>query len=105
MVSIIIAIAVGLPIAILKKMLSTRVLKPIGAFLSFGFFGLCMWMIIVNAAVMGVSESNEWGVSYIFSILIDIFGSQIIITFLKLKIFIRYIGESGIVAHWIRVAI
>ena len=56
--SIFLGVAVAVPLAILKALLGSNYTKPLGVLVAIGMFGLAFWLIIVNAAVMGVEQSN-----------------------------------------------
>lgn len=51
---------------------------------------------------MGLADSNVWTVNYSFTILLDIFMLQIMVTLLKLWLFRFSIGKDGGVYEKIR---
>jgi len=69
------SIAVAVPIAIVKVLFKKSFLKPIGVIFSIGIFALNYFMILTNAALMGVSKSNEWTAAFISSWVTDTFVS------------------------------
>jgi len=75
LICIIIAIFSVIPLKIVTIFLSKKKLRPIGFFLYVAAFLTTMFMTLVNAALMDLSIGNEWGASYIFSFILDVFFS------------------------------
>lgn len=71
--SVIISISVAIPMILLKITLNIVILKPLGVLISLGVLGLCFYISLTNAALMGVDKSNNWAFSYMNSWLIDSF--------------------------------
>ena len=46
-------------------------MKGIGFVLYIGVLLLAIWILLVNAALLGVDESNTWGYAYITSFFTD----------------------------------
>lgn len=59
---------------------------------------LCLYVSITNAALMGVSKSNEWCINYISTFTID-FVKEIIFGFVKFFLFNWAVGKQGILAR------
>ncbi len=67
-----IGLAGGIPIALITfffKKKNTLFLKYIGVFLVIGFNGICIYIALIKAAILGVDKSNDWAVAYIIGVL------------------------------------
>ena len=71
----IIGIAGGLPLAIITLFFKTKSLKVIGAILVIGFNGICLYIALTKAAILGIAKSNDWAFIYIVGVIQDIFFS------------------------------
>lgn len=70
--SVVIAIFLGIPMAILKYLFSKgRILKKTGVALSIAIIGISWYMILTVAALLGESTSNTWATQFIYTFLID----------------------------------
>ena len=52
--SVIVAILTVVPLTILKIFLTFKLLKPIGVLITLGLIGICFFITLTNAALMGV---------------------------------------------------
>ncbi len=91
----IIATFSAIPIALLKILLKSGKLAILGVLVVILLFALCFYMIMVNAALMGLDKSNDWTFSYVTSWLIDTFSIETLISFFRLKLFSSLIGSSN----------
>ena len=80
----IIGIASAVPIAINKVLLTkNRVTKVLGVIFTIGILGVTFFMTLVNAALLDLDKGNIWGAAYAFSFLLDLFFTQMLVTFIK----------------------
>ena len=54
MCSVIVAILTVVPLTILKIFLTFSLLKPFGVLITLGLIGICFFITLTNAALMGV---------------------------------------------------
>lgn len=89
MAGIISTVLINIPVKILNYLFSSKLtfLKINGIFLYVATFFVSFYIMLVNAAIMGVDESNNWTYSYTISFLTDTFIIEIIGGFVKLNIF------------------
>jgi hypothetical protein len=73
LINIIVGLAGGIPIAIITALFKNKWGKLLGAFLVIGCNGVCIYIALVKAALLGISKSNDWAASYIVGVLQDIF--------------------------------
>ena len=52
--SVIVAVLTVVPLTILKIFLTFKLLKPIGVLITLGLIGICFFITLTNAALMGV---------------------------------------------------
>lgn len=88
LVGIVVSVCAGVPIILLTVLLSNKKkpVRMVGFFLYICVFLLSFYIMLVNAAQMGVDESNKWTYSYLISFLVDTFPAQIFAGFIKLNI-------------------
>jgi hypothetical protein len=63
----------GVPVALTKVLL--KKIKIVGVVFTVGVFGICVYISLVNAAIMEENKINQWGITYALSFLLDIFFS------------------------------
>jgi hypothetical protein len=63
----------AIPVALTKVLL--KKVKIVGVILTIGVFGICIYISLVNAALMEEDKINQWGITYALSFLLDIFFS------------------------------
>lgn len=75
LVSIICALVLGIPLAIISVLfkVQNRVVKWFAVLLSIGVLAVCVYVSLVNAAIMGLDLSNQWAVTYISTYITDTF--------------------------------
>lgn len=83
---ILVSICGAIPVAILTELFSHKniIVKIIGYVIYLLIFLLSFYIMIVNAAIMGVEESNSWAYSYFISFIVDTFALEIFGGFFKL---------------------
>ena len=54
MCSVIVAILTVVPLTILKIFLTFKLLKPIGVLITLGLIGICFFITLTNAALLGI---------------------------------------------------
>ena len=69
--SVIVAVIVAVPLAIIKMLLLHRYAKILGVLIVMAAMMLCLYISLVNAAIMGEDFSNNWAFGYMNSWLID----------------------------------
>lgn len=62
-----------IPVELTKVLL--KKVKIVGVIFTIGVFGTCIYISLVNAALMSDEKANEWGITYALSFLMDIFFS------------------------------
>ena len=65
------SVAIGVPIAIFNKIYKIKYMNYLAIIIFIGICGLCFYMTLTNAALMGVEKSNEWAFSYFSSWILD----------------------------------
>lgn len=73
--SILVALFTGVPRFLIQSFFKAKnkVIKLFGFVFYVGCLLLSIWILLVNAALLGVDESNTWGYAYITSFFTDFF--------------------------------
>ena len=98
LLSVIMAVAIGVPIAIICALFKTRYTKCIAFLLTLGFIGITLYISLGVSALMGVESANIWAQTYIQSWLFDVFMSQPLSTTIKLALTKTFLGKNHIIA-------
>jgi hypothetical protein len=49
-----------------------------------GFNGICIYIALIKAAILGIEKSNDWAMAYIIGVLQDIFVMQMLKNLFKI---------------------
>ena len=72
--AIVISILTSVPVAVLKIILSKGLIcRFLGGIIYIGILLTSFFVMLTNAALMGVEKSNEWTYAYLSSFFIDVF--------------------------------
>ena len=95
MLGLILAIIIGIPIAIFNALYKIKYIKYLACLIILGANGLFIYITIVNAALIGKEKSNEWTFSFYTSWIIDFSFSSNIVGFFKLELFKFSYGSTN----------
>jgi hypothetical protein len=87
--SIVSSIIMGVPLGIIEKLFSIKytIFKLMGYLIFSGALGICMYASLTIAALMGVSESNQWAFNYFSSFSIDFFMINPVVNYVKISLY------------------
>jgi hypothetical protein len=88
------------PLALLTILLKSEnhLLKKVGVLLALFLFLLCFYATLTSAALMGLSQSNQWAVNYITAYCSDTFMTGPIVMASKLALAKAFIDGGGLLA-------
>ena len=75
------------PVILIKVFLSKKYLKILGCLVVLGAMALCFYMLLANVALMDVSVSNNWAISYMSAWIIDFFCTSVLVSAFKIQAF------------------
>ena len=89
LLSIISALVLGIPMALVEKLFKLKniIFKGLGTLIFLGTSLVALYASLTVAALMGVDESNNWVVNYLFSFVSEFSLVNPLVSLIKIQLF------------------
>jgi hypothetical protein len=105
--SLVSAIIMGVPLVIIEKLFSIKycIFKLFGYAIFTGALLVCMYSSLTIAALMGVSEANQWAFNYFSSFSIDFFMVNPSVNYAKISLYYCSLRSTNFISKLIQKAL